>query len=189
MAYQPKTAKLWRQLRGLVYHLPVSPSLESTGKYFFEIYYTFEVPVRPGPVGPLTKYSQKGSSYQLRIRIFLECIPVPAGIIKEKAKIIGDCVSQYNHVVQLYELKLLNGTSSVHYEPKRPPKTKTTRQKSNRVNTWKLETPHAEGESASLIWVKGHSGCEWNTIGDKYAKQATTTGEDMTTTRIPDLKI
>ena len=43
----------------------------------------------------------------------------------------------------------------------------------------KLETLHAKAELASLIWVKGHFGCEGSII----------TNKDVTTTTISDLKI
>ena len=36
----------------------------------------------------------------------------------------------------------------------------------------KLETLRETGKIDSLIWVKGHFGCEGNTMADKYAKKA-----------------
>ena len=53
----------------------------------------------------------------------------------------------------------------------------------------KLETPHDTGKTVPLIWVKGNSGCEGNTMADKYEKQVITTGEEITTTTISALKI
>ena len=53
----------------------------------------------------------------------------------------------------------------------------------------KLETIKETGQTVSLIWVKGHSECEGNTMADKYAKQAITEGEEISTTTISDLKI
>ena len=52
----------------------------------------------------------------------------------------------------------------------------------------KLQTPHAKGKSVSLIWVKGYSGCEGNTIADKYAKQAITAGKEITTISDPKIQ-
>ena len=48
----------------------------------------------------------------------------------------------------------------------------------------KLEILHETGKTDSLIWVKGSSGCEGNTMTDKYAKQA-----EISTTTISDLKV